>query len=82
MADTKLPNNKQHNPDSDEMLARRRLLKLGVYVPPAVMGMMIFGTDIAFADKTTASCCPNACTPCGSHPHGAACKNAKVAKGC
>ena len=60
MADNNQPN---HTTTSDEMLARRRLLKLGVYVPPAVLGMMIVGGMPTLA-QAVASCCPSACQPC------------------
>jgi len=59
MADNNQPN---HTTTSDEMLARRRLLKLGVYVPPAVLGMMIVGGMPTQA--VAGSCCPSACQPC------------------
>lgn len=49
---------------SDEMLARRRLLKLGAYVPPAVLGMMIVGGMPTPAQAVVGSCCPSACQPC------------------
>ena len=79
-------NGQNHKPASDEMLVRRRLLKLGAYVPPAIMGMMILGTVSAFADGgdhgTSASCCPRACNPCDVHPHGHACKEKKNGMKC
>ncbi len=43
-----------------EQRARRRLLRLAVYVPPAVIGSLAIGRT-AFAQK--ASCNPNVCTP-------------------
>lgn len=52
------------------LLARRRLLKLGAYVPPAIVGMAVLGSfsDPAFASKhghgTVGSCMPSACRPC------------------
>ncbi len=55
-------------------LSRRRLLKLGAYVPPAIVGMAIISSmpDAAQAggkDKDKGggghgSCNPNACNPC------------------
>lgn len=54
----------KHTTTSDEMLARRRLLKLGVYVPPAVLGMMIVGGMPTPAQAVVGSCCPSACQPC------------------
>ena len=55
--------------------ARRRLLKLGAYVPPAIIGMAIIGSIPGGAhasgdDKkdggggANMSCNPNACNPC------------------
>jgi len=63
MTDTKQPIQHKTRP-SDEMLARRRLLKLGVYVPPAVLGMMIVGGIPTPAQAVVGSCCPAACQPC------------------
>jgi len=81
MADTKPLNNQQRKPPaSDEMLIRRRLLKLGAYVPPAIMGMMIFGTGIASASAV--SCCPKICSPCKVYPKAKACADAKKGKKC
>jgi len=80
MADAKPCNNQQRKQASDEMLARRRLLKLGAYIPPVMMGMMILGTDVAYA--AAASCCPKLCSPCKEHPHGHACKEKKKGKKC
>ncbi len=54
----------KHTTSSDEMLARRRLLKLGVYIPPAVLGMMIIGGMPTPAQAVVGSCCPSACQPC------------------
>jgi len=54
----------EHGITSDEMLARRRLLKLGAYVPPAVLGMMIVGGMPTPAQAVVGSCCPSACQPC------------------
>ncbi len=82
MADTKPLNSQQRKPASDEMLIRRRLLKLGAYVPPAIMGMMILGTGIASADDDAVSCCPKVCSPCKVHPHSHACKEKKEGKKC
>jgi len=54
-------------------LSRRRLLKLGAYVPPAIIGMAIIssmpGVSHADDDKDkggggNASCMPSACSPC------------------
>jgi len=54
----------KHATTNDEMLARRRLLKLGAYVPPAVLGMMIVGGMPTPAQAVVGSCCPSACQPC------------------
>ena len=69
---------KQHESDqklTPEQQARRRLLKLGAYVPPAILGMAIMAqTGLAQASGNSsnsngggsgASCCPLACSPCG-----------------
>ena len=47
-------------------LARRRLLKLGVYVPPAILGMATISNaaSTANASKYKGSCKPSACKPC------------------
>jgi len=44
--------------------ARRRLLRLGAYVPPAVLGMMIVGGMPRDAQAVVGSCAPSACQPC------------------
>jgi len=68
-----MPNAQQpQNTPADEFQARRRLLKLGAYVPPAILGMMIMGQKSAWADGKGggkgghhgASCGPSACSPC------------------
>ncbi len=48
----------------EAMRARRRLLKLGAYVPPAVLGMMILGGLPRNAEAVVGSCAPSACQPC------------------
>lgn len=72
MPDTQQP---QKTPVND-FEARRRLLKLGAYVPPAILGMMIMGQRSAWASGGKggkggkgggghgASCNPSACSPC------------------
>ncbi len=68
-----------HEPDqklTPEQQARRRLLKLGAYVPPAILGMAIMArTGLAQASGNNsnsngnsgrATCCPLACNPCAS----------------
>jgi len=45
--------------------ARRRLLKIGAYVPPAIVGMAIIGSMPGTAHaKKPGSCMPSACKPC------------------
>ncbi|HCS13849.1 MAG: hypothetical protein COS82_04740 [Zetaproteobacteria bacterium CG06_land_8_20_14_3_00_59_53] len=73
--------NHQKTSASDEqaLLARRRLLKIGAYVPPAIVGMAVIGSaSKAFAGNSNAggngnghayghsigSCMPSACQPC------------------
>ncbi len=62
---------------SPEQEARRRLLKLGAYVPPAILGMAIMartGQALAEGNKNQngngnenePSCCPRGCAPCGN----------------
>ncbi|MDX8390880.1 MAG: hypothetical protein R8M38_10375 [Mariprofundaceae bacterium] len=58
---------------SDTLLARRRLLKIGAYVPPLVLGMMIAAPYSASAGNNNPkagvgnglSCAPCSCAPCG-----------------
>ena len=65
--------------DESALRARRRLLKLGAYVPPAIVGMAILGPFTASASDGSdhhhddhhhcrphhhASCMPSACRPC------------------
>jgi len=63
MTDVNQTNHRKNGPN-DEMMARRRLLKLGAYVPPAVLGMMIVGGMPTPAQAVVGSCCPAACQPC------------------
>lgn len=70
---------KKEQPQKTEMpdfAARRRLLKLGVYAPPAILGMMM-GQKSAWAEGRhrgqRPSCKPAACNPCvtkNEHEHG------------
>lgn len=46
------------------LLARRRLLRLGAYVPPAILGMAILGSMPTAAHAAIGSCSPSACQPC------------------
>lgn len=63
--------------------ARRRLLKLGVYVPPAILGVMIPTHANAATVKCgnlgliTISASGNACCPCVRRPTDQACKDAR-----
>lgn len=53
--------------DDPVSLARRRLLKAGAYVPPAVVGMMLAGQSSAWAARgkhKNPSCNPCSCGPC------------------
>ncbi len=88
MADTEPRDNQQRKPISDGMLVRRRLLKLGAYVPPAIMGMMILGRGVASADgssdgsgdhrhHSSASCGPKACSPCRENSESRDCRRHK-----
>jgi hypothetical protein len=60
----------QQKTSANEFEARRRLLKLGVYAPPAILGMMIMGQKSAWAANPHCapyrrpSCKPAACKPC------------------
>jgi len=51
-------------PDSPEDRARRRLLKLAVYVPPAVLGTM----TLQLSACQVATCAPSACNPATCAP--------------
>ena len=55
---------REASPVDEELRARRRLLKLGAYVPPAVLGMMILGGLPRNAEAVVGSCAPSACQPC------------------
>jgi len=82
--------------DESALLARRRLLKLGAYVPPAIVGMAIIGSaaNAAHASSghggTVGSCMPSACQPCvdsddddsynGKHPHDDDVRSCKIEK--
>ena len=52
--------------------SRRRLLKLGAYVPPAILGMAIISSaahasgDDKSGGGNIGSCNPNACSPCNA----------------
>jgi len=53
---------------------RRRLVKLAIYVPPAIMGAALFDISAAAGDdkkkkkETKVSCAPHVCEP-HSHHH-------------
>jgi len=60
---------------------RRRLLKLGAYIPPAIVGMAIISgmPGTAHASKP-GSCMPSACQPCIDYDdenHGSKNKNSE-----
>ncbi len=65
------------SPADEELRARRRLLKLGAYVPPAVLGMMILGGLPRNAEAVVGSCAPSACQPCIDVAAGINSKNGK-----
>jgi len=52
--------------DTQISLTRRRLLKLGAYVPPAILGMAFINSAAGAANtsKYKGSCKPSACKPC------------------
>jgi len=59
--------NMESNKETPASQARRRLLKLGAYVPPAILGMAIISSMPGTADAAAtwkASCKPSACKPC------------------
>jgi len=61
--------------DDSALLARRRLLKLGAYVPPAIVGMAVLGSMPGSASAhghhgTVGSCMPSACQPCVNENSG------------
>lgn len=53
--------------EESEAIARRKLLALGVYVAPAIIGTLLLSPD---AQAQTASCGPTSCqpTPCNPVP--------------
>lgn len=63
--------------------ARRRLLKVGVYVPPAILGVMIATRAEAATVRCgrsgfiTISAGGNACCPCVKRPNSKKCKKAQ-----
>jgi len=87
---------KQTNEDSFniEQEARRRLLKMAVYIPPAILGVMVSG-NVAHAGNVgiggtknckgggtiVVSAGGNACCPCVSNPASNACKQAQCKLG-
>ena len=48
-----------------ETIARRKLLKLGVYAAPAIIGTLLISPD---AHAQTASCGPTQCAPTPCNP--------------
>lgn len=65
--DTPVETKDEAAPVSDD---RRRLLKLGAYVPPAILGMAILGREAdasegdSYKGHNIGSCLPSACSPC------------------
>ncbi|MDX8391914.1 MAG: hypothetical protein R8K53_05025 [Mariprofundaceae bacterium] len=76
--------------DESALLARRRLLKLGAYVPPAIVGMAMIGSMPKAAHAAVGSCLPSSCQPCvdsddddtynGKHPHDEDVRSCKIEK--
>jgi len=81
---------------NNEQLARRKLLKMASYVPPAILGVMIGGNKIAEAENEgggggskkckgggtiVISANGNACCPCVKKPTGKKCKKAQCKLG-
>jgi len=52
-----------HDLNEPELEARRRLLKLGMYIPPVILGIAIMSVP-STASAVVGSCCPSACQPC------------------
>jgi len=58
------------NTEDSVLQSRRRLLKLGAYVPPAILGMAIISStahasgDDKSGGGAAQSCNPSACSPC------------------
>jgi len=79
----------------NEQQARRKLLKMATYVPPAILGVMMSGNKIAEAgngnegsSKTNCkggtiviSANGNACCPCVENPNSKKCAKAKCKLG-
>lgn len=79
---------KKKHPDT-EMLARRKLLKMSVYVPPAILGAMTVQPTTSEAATITCggvpytvSACGVACCPCATNPNSNNCKDAQCQAGC
>jgi len=80
---------------NNEQQARRNLLKMATYVPPAILGVMIGGNKIAEAGTGGAgstkqckgggtiviSANGNACCPCVKNPNSKKCAEAKCKLG-
>ncbi len=83
----------KHHTKEDKLdntqLARRRLLKAGVYMPPAILGVMLASPKNAEAVTVdcgggvliTISAWSTACCPCASSINSAACKSAQCLLG-
>lgn len=71
-----MENEQKTEPFSNDQIARRKLLQIAAYVPPAILGVMIAGNQVAEADSgvgTTKKCKTgsitvsaggSACCPC------------------
>ncbi len=87
---------REGTPMGNEQLTRRKLLKMGAYVPPAILGVMIGGNKITEAGTgigvggakkckgggtIVVSANGNACCPCLANPAGKSCAKAKCELG-
>ncbi|HEY3451736.1 MAG TPA: hypothetical protein VGK67_35595 [Myxococcales bacterium] len=68
---TKLPPDQGDSPENEpegsdaEKIARRKLLKLGAYAAPAIIGTLLISRD---AQAQTISCGPGNCSPTPCNP--------------
>lgn len=74
---------------STEQQARRRLLKMGMYVPPAILGVMTIRPEAAEAATITCggvvytvSACGVSCCPCATSFNSNSCKESNCDAGC
>jgi len=73
---------------SSDQLARRRLLRAGVYAPPLILGAMLLRPQSAQAATMvcngvtyTISAATTACCPCVNSPNSGACRDAQCLLG-